>query len=100
MLASPRKICSLGKLPHLRVLILCQLELHLFYLGFVYSKHQMYETATLAASNLPNTFKETQQQVQQHSVMGTQGGVKIKHVAHKSTAPDNAESALPATASW
>ena len=61
----------------------------------------MYETATLAAANVPASFKDMQQQ---HSVvMGTTGGgVKIKHVAHNkpAVATDSAESALPATASW
>ena len=68
----------------------------------MHSKHQVYETATLAAANVPATFKDMQQQ---HSagVMGTGGGgVKIKHVTHNKPAitTDNAESALPATASW
>lgn len=67
----------------------------------MHSKHQVYETATLAAANVPASFKDMQQQ--HPGVMGTGGGgVKIKHVAHNKSAvtADNAESALPATASW
>ena len=68
-----------------------------------HSKHQVYETATLAAANIPASFKDMQQQQQHAVVMGTSGGgVKIKHVAHNkpAVASDSAESALPATASW
>lgn len=68
---------------------------------FVYSKHQVYETATLAAANVPASFKDMQQK--ESVVMGTTGGgVKIKHVTHNkpAAAMDTAESALPATASW
>ncbi len=68
---------------------------------YVHSKHQVYETATLAASNVPASFKDMQQQ--QPVVMGTTGGgVKIKHVTHNkpAVAVESAESALPATASW
>ena len=68
---------------------------------FTNSKHQVYETATLAAANVPASFRDMQQQ--NPVVMGTTGGgVKIKHVAHNkpTLATDGAESALPATASW
>ena len=96
-LASPRRICNWGR-PISHVLI------HVNVVDvFVSRKHQTYENATLAASNIPPSFKESQPQSQlqqQHSVGGAGGGVKIKHVAHKPTVNDSAESALPATASW
>lgn len=64
---------------------------------FVHSKHQVYETATLAAANVPASFKDMQQKE-----LVVTGGVKIKHVTHNkpAAATDTAESALPATASW